>query len=146
MDNYVHDNNNPNVPTAGEAAAGPVGTGMSISGARTETVMHNTFANNGAWGNILVPYPDSGPPCTGGQPNSLLLGSGSCLYDEYGNAIIDNRYERRLLWQSDQWRLRPVQPERRRADQLLQRQHLVERINVGRHEEKVSFTRIYRRC
>jgi len=93
MDNDVHDNNNPNVPTAGEAAAGPVGTGMSISGGRDDTVMDNTFANNGAWGNIVVPYPDMGGPCTGGQPNNVILGPGSCLYDEYGDAIIDNTYE-----------------------------------------------------
>ncbi|HEY5317341.1 MAG TPA: hypothetical protein VIJ20_05135 [Solirubrobacteraceae bacterium] len=92
MGNDVHDNNNPNVPTAGEAAAGPVGTGMSISGGRNDTVMDNTFANNGAWGDILVPYPDSGGPCTGGQPNNLILGPGSCLYDESGDAIIDNTY------------------------------------------------------
>ncbi|MDQ6777474.1 MAG: hypothetical protein M3071_14940, partial [Actinomycetota bacterium] len=91
--NYVHDNNNPNVPTAGEAAAGPVGTGMSISGGRNDTVMNNTFANNGAWGTIMVPYPDSGAPCTGGQPDNPILGSGSCLYDEYGNALIDNTYQ-----------------------------------------------------
>jgi hypothetical protein len=93
MDNVVEDNNNPNVPAAGAAAAGPVGTGMSLSGARNDTVMDNTFANNGAWGNILVPYPDMGGPCTGGQPNNVLLGPGSCLFDEYGDAIIDNTYE-----------------------------------------------------
>jgi hypothetical protein len=93
LHNYVHDNNNPNVPSAGEAAAGPVGTGMSLSGARNDTVMDNTFANNGAWGTIMVPYPDSGAPCTGGQPNNLILGPGSCLYDEYGDALIDNSYQ-----------------------------------------------------
>ena len=92
MDNDVHDNNDPNVPAAGSAAAGPVGTGMSISGGRFDTVMDNTFANNGAWGNIIVPYPDSGPPCTGGQLNNPLLGTGSCLYDEWGDAVIDNKY------------------------------------------------------
>ncbi|MGH9302135.1 MAG: hypothetical protein ACRD0E_09665, partial [Acidimicrobiales bacterium] len=66
MHNWVHDNNNPNVPSAGSAAAGPVGTGMSLSGGRNDTVMGNLFQNNGAWGTILVPYPDSGAPCTGG--------------------------------------------------------------------------------
>ena len=86
MNNYVHDNNNPNVPGAGSAAAGPVGTGMSISGGRNDTVMNNRFVNNDAWGVILVPYPDSGPPCTGGTKNSPLLGKGSCLYDEWGDA------------------------------------------------------------
>lgn len=92
MDNNVHDNNNPNVPTAGEAAAGPVGTGMSISGGRNDTIMDNTFTHNGAWGTIMVPYPDSGGPCTGGSPNNIVLGPGSCLFDEYGDALIDNTY------------------------------------------------------
>jgi hypothetical protein len=88
MHNYVHDNNDPNVPTAGSAAAGPVGTGMSISGGRNDTVMNNVFENNNAWGVILVPYPDSGPPCTGG-----LLTAAACLYDEYGDAIIGNAFK-----------------------------------------------------
>jgi hypothetical protein len=90
--NYVHDNNDPNVPAAGAAAAGPVGTGMTISGGRYDTVMDNTFKHNNAWGVALVPYPDSGGPCTGGQPNNPLLGSGSCLYDEYGDSLIDNKF------------------------------------------------------
>jgi hypothetical protein len=88
MHNYVHDNNNPNVPALGTAAAGPVGTGMSISGGRNDTVMDNRFVNNHAWGVILVPYLDSGPPCTGGTMNEA--GPGSCLYDEWGDALINN--------------------------------------------------------
>jgi hypothetical protein len=90
MDNDVHNNNDANVPTAGFAAAGPVGTGMSLSGARDDTVIDNTFANNGAWGNIVVPFPDSGPPCTGGVTNFPAI---SCLFDEWGNTIINNKYE-----------------------------------------------------
>jgi hypothetical protein len=93
MDNNVHDNNNPNVPSAGETAAAPVGTGMSLSGARNDTVMNNTFTNNGAWGTILIPYPSAGAPCTGGSPNNPLLGPGSCLFDEYGDALIGNKYQ-----------------------------------------------------
>jgi hypothetical protein len=88
MHNWVHDNNNPDVPAAGSAAAGPVGTGMSLSGARDDTVMDNFFENNGAWGTILVPYPDSGPPCTGGTLTPV-----ACLFDEYGDAVIGNTYE-----------------------------------------------------
>src|ERR1700756_3396234 len=61
--NYVHDNNNPNVPASGSAAAGPVGTGMSVSGGRFDTIMDNRFVNNDAWGMILVPSLDSGKPC-----------------------------------------------------------------------------------
>lgn len=87
MDNYVHDNNNPNVPTAGSAAAGPVGTGMSVSGGRNDTIMDNVFTHNDAWGTIFVPYPDSGPPCTGGTQLQV-----ACIFDESGDALIDNRY------------------------------------------------------
>jgi hypothetical protein len=90
MDNYVHDNNNPNVPSAGSAAAGPVGTGMSISGGHNDTVMHNRFVNNHAWGVILVPYADSGGPCTGGTRGAL--GPGSCLFDGWGNAVLNNTF------------------------------------------------------
>jgi hypothetical protein len=88
--NYVHDNNNPNVPASGSAAAGPVGTGMSLSGARNDTIMNNRFVNNNAWGVILVPYPDSGPPCTGGTVDGL--GPGSCLFDEWGDHIVGNQF------------------------------------------------------
>ncbi|MGI8493662.1 MAG: hypothetical protein ACR2NJ_13110 [Acidimicrobiales bacterium] len=87
MHNFVHDNNNPNVPSVGSAAAGPVGTGFSLSGGRNDTVTANVFANNGAWGAILVPYPDNGPPCTGGTLTPV-----ACLYDEYGDAIVGNTF------------------------------------------------------
>ncbi|MGA9857436.1 MAG: hypothetical protein WBQ18_06200 [Solirubrobacteraceae bacterium] len=88
--NYVHDNNNPNVPAAGSAAAGPVGTGMSVSGGRNDTILDNRFVNNNAWGMILVPYLDSGAPCDGGTQNAL--GAGSCLWDDYGDALIGNTF------------------------------------------------------
>jgi hypothetical protein len=87
MNNFVHDNNNPNVPAAGSAAAGPVGTGMSLSGARNDTVINNRFVNNKAWGVIFVPYPDSGPPCTGGTNAGA-----ACLYDQWGNALLNNTF------------------------------------------------------
>ena len=92
MDNYVHDNNTPNVPTAGLAGGGPVGTGMSISGGRNDTVMKNRFVHNGAWGNIIVPFPGSGSPCTGGQgePPSYP----TCIWDAYDVALIGNTYSR----------------------------------------------------
>ncbi len=50
------------MPEAGNAAAGPTGTGMTLSGGRNDTVMDNTFSDNGAWGFLIVPYPDSGTP------------------------------------------------------------------------------------
>ena len=94
MHNDVHDNNNPNVPSAGGAAAGPVGTGLVIAGGRNDTVMDNRFVNNKAWGALVVNYPDSGKPCTGGTRNSPLLGKGSCLFDEWGDAVLDNTFTR----------------------------------------------------
>ena len=48
--NYVHDNNNANVPQSGTAGEGPVGTGMVIAGGRYDTLMHNRVVHNGAWG------------------------------------------------------------------------------------------------
>ena len=87
MDNYVHDNNNPNVPAAGSAAAGPVGTGMSVSGARDDTMIHNRFVNNKRVGRDFVPYPDSGPPCTGGTNTGA-----ACLYDEWNDALLNNTF------------------------------------------------------
>jgi hypothetical protein len=92
--NYSHDNNNPNVPEAGNAAAGPIGTGMTLSGGRNDTVMDNTFSNNGAWGFLMVPYPDSGTPslgqkcpATGGVSSSL-----GCVYDPEGDALLHNTF------------------------------------------------------
>ena len=50
MDNYIHDNNNPNVPEVGQAGSTPLGVGLSLSGARNDTVMHNRIVRNNAWG------------------------------------------------------------------------------------------------
>ena len=88
--NLFDHNNNANVPSAGNAAAGPVGTGMSLSGGRNDTVMGNTFEDNGAWGQIIVPWLDSGKPCTGGVKG--VFGGSSCLFDPSGNAVIDNTF------------------------------------------------------
>ena len=93
--NDVHDNNNPNVPKAGSASAGPTGTGMTISGGKNDTVMDNTFSNNGAWGVLFVPYPDSDKPVlgqtcatTGGIEQAGL----GCIYDPQGDALLDNTF------------------------------------------------------
>lgn len=95
MHNNVHDNNNPNTPEAGSAAAGPTGTGMTVSGGSNDTVMDNTFANNGAWGILFVPYPDSGKAVlgqscteTGGVSHPGL----GCVYDPKGNALLHNTF------------------------------------------------------
>ncbi len=53
-------------------------------------MIDNTFEDNDAWGAIMVPYPDSGGPCKGGVLG--WAGSGSCLFDESGDALLDNTF------------------------------------------------------
>src|SRR2546423_2504925 len=60
--NYVHDNNNANVPASGTAGDGPPGTGMVIAGGRHDTIKGNRVVNNGSWGILLGPFPDIGHP------------------------------------------------------------------------------------
>jgi hypothetical protein len=98
-DNYVHDNNNPNVPNAGSAALGPPGGGILLSGGRNDKVVHNRVENNGSWGILIVPFPDSttppvgpgGPPsqCQGGIVNYLNLFP--CYFDAWGNEVAFNQ-------------------------------------------------------
>ena len=108
--NYVHDNNNPNVPAAGSPRPGRSAPGCRCRAVATTRSCTTASCNNSAWGVIVVPYPDSGPPCTGGTPNSPV--AGSCLYDEWGVAVLEQHlHEQRLLRQSDQRGLRPAEPE-----------------------------------
>jgi hypothetical protein len=93
--NVSRDNNNPDVPQAGGAAAGPVGTGMTLSGGRNDTVMDNTFAGNGAWGILFIPFPDSNPPehhqsCTG--TGGVEMKGFGCVYDPMNDALLHNRF------------------------------------------------------
>jgi hypothetical protein len=95
VDNYVHNNNDANVPEAGAASNGPTGTGMTLSGGTNDTVMDNRFVNNGAWGVLFVPYPDEnaavdGQSCskTGGN---AIAGFG-CVYDPKGDALTHNTF------------------------------------------------------
>jgi hypothetical protein len=101
--NEIYDNNNPNVPEAGAAAQGPVGTGVSIEG-ENDTIMDNSIHDDGAWGVVLQPYPDGGtaPPlptkagknCHGGTKNFSLLGfTFNCVYEASGNAVIGNMFK-----------------------------------------------------
>jgi hypothetical protein len=93
--NRFDHNNNPNAPAAGSAAAGPVGTGMTISGGRWDTVMYNTFDHNGAWGILFIPYAQTGTPSlgqtcvgSGGQE----FGSFGCVLDPKGDALLHNTF------------------------------------------------------
>ena len=92
--NLVQDNNNPNVPQSG-SATGPTGTGMTVSGGRHDTVLDNTFADNGAWGTLFAPFPDPNPPsldqtCAG--TGGVESGGLGCVYDPQGDALLHNRY------------------------------------------------------
>ena len=95
LHNYFHNNNNPNVPGAGFAGQAPVGTGMTLSGGRNDTVMDNVFADNGAWGFLMVPFPDSSTPVdnqtcpsSGGIQSSVF----GCVYDAQNNALVGNTF------------------------------------------------------
>ncbi len=105
--NSVHDNNNPNVPASGSAAAGPVGSGVVIAGGRNNIVTDNHVFNNNAWGVLLAPYPDTespppeaNPACVGGappnQPNppaGTNPGGDPCYFDDFGNEIANNTFD-----------------------------------------------------
>jgi hypothetical protein len=93
--NNVHDNNNGDVPEAGNAAAGPIGTGMTLSGGRNDTVMDNTFSNNGAWGILFVPYPDSGTPSLNqkcANYGGFQISGIGCVFDPEGDALLGNTF------------------------------------------------------
>ena len=93
--NYVHDNNNANVPGSGTAELGPPGGGLVISGGRTDTVINNRFSRNGSWAVLVAPYLDTGTPppiahCDGGVDNYLGLG---CFYGPWANEIANNTFK-----------------------------------------------------
>jgi hypothetical protein len=95
VNNDFHDNNNPNTPSAGSAAAGPIGTGMTISGGRNDTVMNNTFSNNGAWGILFVPYAQPGKGAVGqtcGGIGGHHVPSFGCVMDPEGDALLGNTF------------------------------------------------------
>ncbi|HZU61101.1 MAG TPA: hypothetical protein VE983_09050 [Solirubrobacteraceae bacterium] len=91
MHNYIHDNNNPNVPGAGLAGGGPVGTGVSLAGARNDTLIDNRIVHNDAWGISITPFPGGGPPCTGGQGGPG--GQPACVWDSWGDAVVNNHFK-----------------------------------------------------
>jgi len=95
MDSSIHDNNNADAPAAGSAGIGPTGTGMTLSGGRNDTVLHNTFSNNGAWGILFVPYPDSGTPVLGQtctRAGGHEFGALGCVFDPQDNALVSNTF------------------------------------------------------
>jgi hypothetical protein len=100
MHNYVHDNNNPNVPAVGDAALGPVGNGITIAGGRNDTIVANRFVHNGSWAVLVTPFPDTAaanphnhPDCRGGVKGGSFFGTVvPCLYDVWFNRVANNKF------------------------------------------------------
>jgi hypothetical protein len=99
-DNYIHDNNNPNVPGNGTGLAGgsPVGTGMVLAGSTYMTLSGNTVTRNGSWGELIADLPDqeSPPadvpnPCQGGVYLPAPEAE-TCYFPAYGNVSEDNTF------------------------------------------------------
>jgi hypothetical protein len=68
---------------------------MTLSGGRNDTVMDNHFENNGAWGTLFVPYPDSGTPphhekCS--KNGGFQISGIGCVFEAEGNALKGNTY------------------------------------------------------
>jgi hypothetical protein len=103
-DNYIHDNNEPNVVgngVDGLAGAGPVGTGVILAGTEYVTYAHNRIENNGAWGILIADEPDQEEPptqigqnCQGGIP-VVPAGTGmaTCYFQAFGNDTRDNSFK-----------------------------------------------------
>ena len=98
--NYVHDNNDPNVPAIGDAAIGPVGAGIVLAGDRNNTITGNLFANNKSWAVLTTLFPDTGSEnpnnvsnCHGGLLGGSIGGTAiPCLFDDWGNQVIGNAF------------------------------------------------------
>jgi hypothetical protein len=94
--NFVHDNNDPNVPGVGSGLAGaaPIGTGLILAGGRDDTIDHNRFENNGSWGFLLVDMPYMGTPPPNGHCNGGIdTGNGVCYFQAYGSEIASNTFK-----------------------------------------------------
>src|SRR3954447_331863 len=92
--NYVHDNNNPNVPSNPEGLR-IIGVGIITTGGRNNVIQANRVENNGAWGIVVAPFPDVRKPpkvahCTGGIESKNSDGTVSCYFDDFNNQVIGN--------------------------------------------------------
>ena len=98
--NYVHDNNNPNVPYAGTAGFGPVGTGIVLAGTHNITLYKNRITDNKSWGVLTTIFPDTGHEaahspgnCHGGVANGNVLGIPvKCLFYTTANIVKGNTF------------------------------------------------------
>ena len=96
QNNSVHDNNNPNTPTVGLTVATAIGAGIILSGSANDTVRDNVVYHQGAWGILVIDFPDTGNPppianCAGGLPNFSSRFGRACYFVAHGNRVIANR-------------------------------------------------------
>ena len=100
--NYIHDNNNPNVPgnsVNGLAGAAPVGAGVVNAGTEYIGLYHNRIVRNNSWGVLITDQPYMGQPppvahCEGGiyvspppSPNP------TCYFQAFGNEVASNFFQ-----------------------------------------------------
>ncbi len=81
---------------------------MVLAGGRHDTISGNRIEHNGAWGVLLVPFPDTGNPppvanCAGG-----VQSPGLCYFDDWGNEIARNTSRPTARSGTDQRRLGDV--------------------------------------
>jgi Periplasmic copper-binding protein (NosD) len=93
--NYVHDNNNPNVPSKPEGLR-IVGVGIIVTGGRHNKVSANRVEHNGAWGIVMAPFPDVRKPpkvahCQGGVATNNPDGTVTCYFDDWDNQVTGNK-------------------------------------------------------
>ena len=111
MDNYVADNNNPDVPTAGSAAAGPVGTGMSLSGGAQRHHHRQLLRRQRRLGDDPGAVPRLGGAVHRRAPSPRSPACSTSTAD----AVIGNTYDaQRVLREPDQRRHRRGEPRARR--------------------------------
>jgi hypothetical protein len=92
--NWIHDNNNPNVPGS-PGGLKAIGAGMVVAGGRHNVVRANRIERNGAWGVLLVPFIDVGNPpkvahCEGGTATKNADGTTTCFFDDFANEVDAN--------------------------------------------------------
>jgi hypothetical protein len=95
--NYIHDNNNPNVPGSGLTAVSAIGTGMEMVATQHITIVNNRIENQDSWGIITHDFPDpeSGPAnCQGGTDIPAVAGVTPevCYFQSLGNLVAKNSF------------------------------------------------------
>jgi len=90
--NYVHDNNDPNVPGSGIAGSAPVGTGIEVAGGRNNTVLGNRVEHQGSWGIVLHDFPDTEtpPPISNCEGGTADVPGVVCYFPAFGNEVATN--------------------------------------------------------